>query len=1114
MSRPVERLLSALERVRVTRDLSPEEIADALWLASRISGVARSSDAAPPPAPEPVPEPSEEMPPSSRPPEADVQAPPAGSPAPPKWRPRQDAARVDVPVVAERPLPARAALTSALKRSLPRVAVEDPEQIDEEATAERIACENVVEPVPLRAWRRQLDVALLVDDGVSMLPWRGLVADVERVLRQSGAFRDVRTWSFRAERETTLRPGLAPRNRAAIRAPHRAVSNPTGRRLVLVLSDCTARGWREGHFVRTLTDWARWTPVALVQALPRTMWWRTALGRAEDVRLRAGPLFTGNSGFAWSHEPPLPAMHRGSTAPVGVRFPVLALDARAMARFAHLLGGIGRESVPGVMWTSESFRSADVDESAPPHGAAERLQQFRETVSPTARQLGALLAAAAPLTLWAIRMIRQAMLPEAGVVHEAEVLMSGLLQVVRCEDDSGDAELDLAGDTEQERDDLRALLLNGVSTYDAIEVIKKMAAHDAVGGQTLRVVLGDIPGGAGTVRRSGPPLERVAAQVFLRSGGDYRRLVEPLEASAVATAPVEPRAQDEGSAPLPGPVPSAPALGDALVVVRQRDGFRLRFQRGDLVIEASWLLLEELLAAEKDLERVSEVERRGDILASLMPERIISVLNESAGGKPLTVMGSEIVAPFELLRIRHLDKNREFLGVARPVLRWIPEPALAAFSSRLTVDRIAFVRPRGEHGVPLAATEEDEVRARFPNVPFVQVTTRAELSALLREDVPGLIHFAGHASDDEGVLFADGVMSATDLQDLWGSTQKPPFFFLNAGGIWGPRMLLSLIGRGCPGGVAPSMPVTDRAAVAAARAFYDAIGAGRTVGEAVVEVRRRATSDDLGAGSAVALLSYVAFARPDAMLSFATPSSTDRSRTSASTGATPQPSSPKPSPSAAPKPNRATADKPQVRRTGSASRALQRAGREIHDKLRLRLTWPPNVPIRLGDVGRLDGGIFFKLTSLAELGVPDDLGTSVARAADIDIRSQGTNVIAFGMNQLTLPRAGSVFLNMRGSSAHSFDVALAAARLKALAEARKWEADWVLVSQVISCEELTLVIGGGADEIVMMSVSTPIKVMPQSSSTITFQAFNVTPLLRALGVSRSFFTREVRVVEK
>ncbi len=122
--------------------------------------------------------------------------------------------------------------------------------LDEEATAIAIAESHSQhwQPVLRAAPERWLDLALVVEDTRSTVIWQELIVEVQQLLERQGAFRTVRTWSLRSHSSGDLE--LFPR-RQATQPSHRSRSpkellNPTGRQLILLLSDCVSPLWRQG----------------------------------------------------------------------------------------------------------------------------------------------------------------------------------------------------------------------------------------------------------------------------------------------------------------------------------------------------------------------------------------------------------------------------------------------------------------------------------------------------------------------------------------------------------------------------------------------------------------------------------------------------------------------------------------------------------------------------------------------------------------------------------------------------------------------------------------------------------------------------------------------------
>jgi type VI secretion system protein ImpC len=196
----------------------------------------------------------------------------------------------------------------------------------------------------------------------------------------------------------------------------------------------------------------------------------------------------------------------------------------------------------------------------PPPTPRERLERFWGAASPTARRLAGLLAASPAITLPVIRLVRQALLPEARQVHEAEVLLGGLLRIA---DPPGQIAQDPDEVRYDFRDGLRTLLLDAVPAADALEVLRGVSAYveeNLAQGVDFRAMLADPAAARGSIVPAEGPFARVAAEVLLRLGGDYARLVTALPEGQ----PSGPAAGSSTTGSPPGRTGQAPPLGSHL----------------------------------------------------------------------------------------------------------------------------------------------------------------------------------------------------------------------------------------------------------------------------------------------------------------------------------------------------------------------------------------------------------------------------------------------------------------------------------------------------------------------------------------------------------------------
>ena len=156
--------------------------------------------------------------------------------------------------------------------------------IDEMATVESIAEQSYWEPVLCWESERRFEVALVVEKSIAMGFWHNVVTELKQLLTRKGVFRDVRVWSLRkGQSRLEILPGLNPQT-SGWRNPS-SIVEPTGRRFILLISDCVSEAWYDGSIAKQIVKWSRYMPVALLQMLPEKLWQRTGLGTAIPIQL-------------------------------------------------------------------------------------------------------------------------------------------------------------------------------------------------------------------------------------------------------------------------------------------------------------------------------------------------------------------------------------------------------------------------------------------------------------------------------------------------------------------------------------------------------------------------------------------------------------------------------------------------------------------------------------------------------------------------------------------------------------------------------------------------------------------------------------------------------------
>lgn len=430
-------------------------------------------------------------------------------------------------------------LARVLRPLLRRVPSSTSSVLDEASTIQRIVEEQLWIPVMKPGLEPWLDLALVVDESESMLIWRRTVEELKRLLEHYGVFRDVRTWSLTADAGGTIqiRPsiGAVARNQR-VHSPSELI-DPSGRCLVLLVTDCVALYWRSGAMLPALKIWTKSGPMAIVQMLPQWLWSRTALGLGVDVSLHAlapamanQQLFAQEASLSWND----------IDLDTGIKLPVVTLEPEMFKSWTQMISGKGGNSSPGFVFNPTPVvvgRGSTSNRLAVELSAEERVQQFRNTASPIARHLAGLLAAAPVISLPIVRIIQDRILDrllstKSRQVHVAEVFLGGLLKPlsqIQADTNPDYVQYDFV-------DGVRELLLDSVPIGDSVYVLNEVSNFVA---ERLEMSLEEFaavlrnPIEVQDERLSGQarPFARVTAQVLKRLGGEYARFADQLEHS-------------------------------------------------------------------------------------------------------------------------------------------------------------------------------------------------------------------------------------------------------------------------------------------------------------------------------------------------------------------------------------------------------------------------------------------------------------------------------------------------------------------------------------------------------------------------------------------------------
>lgn len=411
-------------------------------------------------------------------------------------------------------------LLRALKPLLRKVPSIDSHVLDEAVTAQRIAETDLWIPELQPELEPWLDLALVVDASPSMLIWQRSLRDVQRLLRQCGAFRDIRVWSLdvSSDGDVQLRPGYGSMAAQASPCSPRELIDPNGRRLVLVMSDCIDDRWQTEAISAALAIWAKHGMMALVQVLPEWLWDRTALQSVPKVRFYSLEPGTANHKLRVKRRD---RWRRSSIADIKV--PVLTLEPSVTQRWSQMVVGKGEAGAAGLLLA----RSPQATVNRPSLPPQEQVKQFHLFSSPIARRLASLLSACPIVNLPIIRMVQDAMLADSDQVHVAEVLWGSLFQpVAPIENFANPDEVEY----KLQDAETRKILLGETPPADAFEILSRWINQRLGKSLDEFVAILQDPQQSEELGSQAQAFAGVAIDVLRQQGGAYTRIAERLAA--------------------------------------------------------------------------------------------------------------------------------------------------------------------------------------------------------------------------------------------------------------------------------------------------------------------------------------------------------------------------------------------------------------------------------------------------------------------------------------------------------------------------------------------------------------------------------------------------------
>ena len=319
--------------------------------------------------------------------------------------------------------------------------------LDEEATVRNIADKDLWLPVFQPGSSRWLEIALAIEKTPRYPLWEQTLKEFQQLLERRGAFRNVRRWYLIDDKGE---PKLYSKNR---QANFKELRDPSGKRLILAISDCVSDIWHNGSLLKELrSNYTSIQPVSLLQLLPENFWSRTALGWGIDVRLSSENsgvpntrlLTTPQSVEKYFDKYSIDESQEVNSQEVKIEkvltsqlltlqlltLPIVTLEDSPMKNWAKVVAGVGRSRTAGLVFCPEEIKHQFIEDARNEDeklSAEARVNRFWAAAHPLSRQLARMMAAA-PVSLPVIRLIQKNLLPESNTIHVAEVFMGGLLK--------------------------------------------------------------------------------------------------------------------------------------------------------------------------------------------------------------------------------------------------------------------------------------------------------------------------------------------------------------------------------------------------------------------------------------------------------------------------------------------------------------------------------------------------------------------------------------------------------------------------------------------------------------------------------------------------------------
>ena len=309
-------------------------------------------------------------------------------------------------------------------------------RLDERLTLDRLTDEgpHALKPVFLPGSRRSLRLSVIRERHGTNALWAQPLDELTALFRAQGTFKQQREWTL-AEDDATSDGGPP----AVVLTEFDRLGRPlsASRRadkvkwwpgeILLVASDFTSAGWRNGNYLKLLRAMALQQPIVLLHTLPVNLWQRSWTGSPDAWVSSAQPLIATRAMEVQVRLQGQAAVRDDSRLAI----PLIEFASAPFKAWANgVMGGPGR--IPAILLDEREPEPYDPISSSRGMEAKLLTLQFRMASSPMARSLAQNLSVTAPLSFPVMRWVQQATLPESETSHLAEFVLGGLLEALPC----------------------------------------------------------------------------------------------------------------------------------------------------------------------------------------------------------------------------------------------------------------------------------------------------------------------------------------------------------------------------------------------------------------------------------------------------------------------------------------------------------------------------------------------------------------------------------------------------------------------------------------------------------------------------------------------------------